>query len=78
MGDMNRDDPPDTEAAMKALLELFSDPRSRSPARFRYPIEGPTEVEQAFDAAMKEAFGPDESYERWVRRLRRLGLIGRR
>ena len=65
-----------TEAA-KAIRELFSVPRIRSQAHFRYPVDGPTEEEQAFDAAMKEAFGPDKKYERWVRRLRRLGLIGR-
>jgi hypothetical protein len=76
---MDRHDPPLTsESAIKGLLELFSDPRIRSRAHFRYPIDGPTVEEQAFDAAMKEAFGPDKKYERWVRRLRRLGLIGRR
>ena len=63
--------------AIKALGELFSDPRVRSYAHYRYRIDGPTESEQVVDAAFKEVFGPDKKYERWVRRLRLLGLITR-
>lgn len=69
------DSPPKTA---DALLELFSTSRSRSRAHLRYPMDGPNEVEQAFNAAMRETFGPDEDYERSVHRLRRLGLINGR
>jgi hypothetical protein len=55
---------------------LFSDPHLRHPQFFRYPVDGQqSELDQAFDAAMEEAFGPDEEYEGWVRRLHRLGLV---
>ena len=74
---VDQDDPATPDDAMKALAELFSSPRVRAHAHFRYRIDGPTEVEKAFDSAFKEVFGPDwdKEHKRWVRRLRRLGLI---
>jgi hypothetical protein len=81
MDPMDQRDPPTPNDAMKALAELFSSPRVRAHAHFRYRIDGPTEVEKAFDSACKEVFGrdwdkADKEHKRWVRRLRRLGLIG--
>ena len=78
---MPNTDQPDTSTrkdAIDALGELFSDPRIRSHAHFRYRIDGPTEAEKALDTVFKEALGPNwnKKHQRWVRRLRRLGLIG--
>jgi hypothetical protein len=55
-----------------------SDPRSRSHAHFRYRIEGPTETEEILDSVFKDVFGPNcnKEREKWIRRLRRFGLIG--
>jgi hypothetical protein len=74
---VDQHDPPAPNDAIKALAELFSSPRVRAHAHFRYRIGGPTEVEKAFDSACEEVFGHDcdKEYKRWVRRLRRLGLI---
>ncbi len=69
----------DADNAMRALVELFSDPKLKSKAHFRYPVDGRrSEAEQAVDAAIEAAFGPDKKREHWVRRLRRLGLVNDR
>jgi hypothetical protein len=66
----------EADAAMRALTELFSDPKLKSKSHFRYPVDGQrSEVDEAVDAAVEAAFGPNREYERWVRRLRRLGLV---
>ena len=60
----------------EALMEILS--RCRRHACFRYPIDGPDEIEQAFDDAIEKVFGPepaDSPYVQWVRKLRRNGLI---
>jgi hypothetical protein len=45
-----------TDAKGNALLEVLS--RCRSHACFRYPIDGPNEIEKAIDDAIEEVFGP--------------------
>jgi hypothetical protein len=63
---------PDLDAIARALSKLFSNPKLRSRAHFRYPVDGKlSEFERAFDAIG----GPNKKQERWVRRLRQLGLI---
>ena len=63
---------PDLDAITRALSGLFSSPKLRSRAHFRYPFDGKlSEFEQALDAIG----GPNKEQERWVRRLRRPGLI---
>jgi hypothetical protein len=60
--------------AMRALLKSL-----RAKAHFRYPINEPSATYQALNAAFEDIFGPDKpnsAQARWVRRLRRLGLIG--
>ena len=52
-----------------ALMELFS--CCRSHACFRYPIDGPNEIEKAID----DARPTDSPYSEWLRKLRRNGLI---
>ena len=45
---------------------------------FRYPIDGPNEIEKAIDDAIREVFGPeprDSPYSKWLDKLRRNGLI---
>jgi hypothetical protein len=76
MGDRDEHAPLTHEGAIKALGQLFSDPRIRGHAHFRYSLDGPTDVEKAFDEALKVAFGPrcNKKHEAWVKRLR--GLIG--
>jgi hypothetical protein len=70
---------PELDAAARALFELFSDSKLNSRRHFRYSVDGhPSELDQAFDAALNEHFGPNKKQERWVRRLRRLGLINDR
>jgi hypothetical protein len=46
-------------------------------ACFRYPIDGETQFDRAFRDALDELFPPkpDDAYHRWVRKLRRNGLI---
>jgi hypothetical protein len=77
---MDEQAPPSREAWVKALGELFSTPRIRDHAHFRYRIDEPTEADQAFDTIFESALGPNwnKKHQRWVRRLRRLGLIGPR
>ena len=74
---MDKPDNHVADAAFEALFELFSSPKVRSHAHFSCCTDGPTEFDKAFDSAMKEAFGPtaNRKKERWVKRLRRLGLI---
>jgi hypothetical protein len=75
-GEMDQDNPRSPEDPFEALAKLFSAPRMRNQAHFRHRIGGPTEAEKALDTAFEEAFGPNRKHARWVRRLRRLGLIG--
>ena len=70
---------PEADAAMRELVELFSDPAVVARASFRCSTEGPTEFDVLFEAIADEQFGydPNSEYKRWVRRLYRLGLIPR-
>jgi hypothetical protein len=64
---------------MKALTEMFSDPKFRSMARLCCPIDGPTKIEVMLQSIIDEVFGADHDskYKAWVRRLYRLGFISR-
>jgi hypothetical protein len=70
---------PAADAAMRQLVELFSDPNLPSKARFRCSIEGPTEFDLLFESIIDNQFGydPNSEYKNWVRRLYGLGLISR-
>src|SRR6516225_9245667 len=68
---------PEADAAMRGLIELFSDPKIRSTASFRCCTDGPTEFDALFESIMEEAFGDDSEYKQWVKRLHDLGLIPR-
>ena len=65
----------DPDEAFKALFQIFSDPKLRTQAHFRCPIDGPSDFDRAWNSAFEEAFGPNVEYNRWVGQLRRLGLI---
>ena len=78
------DEPPEeispaAEAAMRKLVELFSDPAIAAQARFRCSIEGPTEFDILFESIIDEQYGydPNSEYKQWVRRLYEIGLIPR-
>ena len=68
---------PAADAAMRKLVELFSDPAIAAQARFRCSTEGPTELDVLFESIIDEQYGydPNSEYKRWVRNLHRLGLI---
>jgi hypothetical protein len=68
---------PEADAAMRKLVELFSDPAMTARAHFRCSTEGPVEFEVLFESILDEQFGynPNCEYKRWVRSLYRLGLI---
>jgi hypothetical protein len=70
---------PEANAAMKKLVELFSDPSLPSKARFRCPLEGPDEFDVLFESILDDQFGhdPNSEYKQWVRRLYELGFIPR-
>jgi hypothetical protein len=70
---------PEADAAMKKLVELFSDPSLPSKARFRCPLEGPDEFDVLFESILDDQFGhdPNSEYKQWVRRLYCLGFISR-
>jgi hypothetical protein len=58
------------------LIETLFPPPSLK--LFRYPIDGPSEIEKAIDDAIKQVFGPeppDSPYSEWLRKLERNGLI---
>ena len=69
----------ETDEAMKALTQIFSDPKLRSRAHFRCSVEGPMESDVFFEKFLDEAFGhnPNSKYKCWVRRLYSLGLISK-
>jgi hypothetical protein len=70
---------PEADAAMRALKELFSDPKIRCTASFRCSTEGPTDIEVMFESILDDQFGydPNSEYKQWVRRLYKIGLIPR-
>ena len=70
---------PEADAAMKKLVELFSDPGLASQARLRCSVEGPDDFDLLFETIIDDQFGhdPNSEYKQWVRRLYRLGLIPR-
>jgi hypothetical protein len=70
---------PEADAAMKELVELFSDPNLPSKARFRCGVEGPDEFDLLFESIFDDQFGydPNSEYKCWVRHLYGLGLISR-
>lgn len=65
------------EEAFDALFELFSSPRVRRHAHLSCRTDGPTEFDLWFESALDRQFGPNPNskYKRWIRRLRRHGLI---
>jgi hypothetical protein len=70
---------PEADAAMKELVELFSDPNLPSKARFRCSTEGPSEFDLLFESILDDQFGydPNSEYKSWGRHLYCLGLISR-
>jgi hypothetical protein len=71
--------PSDPDEAMRALTELFSEPELRRSAHFRYPVDGRlNDFDRAIYDAVDKQFGPNTKRERWVQRLRRLGLVSDR
>jgi hypothetical protein len=67
---------PAADAAMRKLVELFSDPAVVARAHFRCSTEGPTDIDVMIESIIDEQFGYENSeYKQWVRRLYRLGLI---
>jgi len=67
---------PEADAAMRELVELFSDPSFPLRPRFRCGVEGPDEFDVMFESIMEEVFG-DSEYKQLVKRLHDLGLIPR-
>jgi hypothetical protein len=65
------------DEAFDALYKLFTSPEVRRRAHLSCCTDGPTEFDLMFESARDEAFGPDPNskYKRWIRRLRRHGLI---
>jgi hypothetical protein len=64
-------EPGDTAAVDNSIFD-------RARRCFRYPIDGPNEIEKAIDDAIEEIFGPtpaDSACSEWLRKLRRNGLI---
>jgi hypothetical protein len=65
---------PEAVAAMREVMDSI-----RSRAHFRYPVDGVwSEIESILHTALDEIFGPDSpnsAQNRWIRKLRRLGLI---
>ena len=68
---------PAADAAMRKLVELFSDPAVVAGAHFRCSTEGPTDIDVMIESIIDEQFGYDENseYKQWGRCLYRLGLI---
>jgi hypothetical protein len=68
---------PAADAAMRELVELFSDPAIAAQARFSCSTEGPGEIEVLCESILDDQFGynPNSEYKNWVRRLYGLGLI---
>lgn len=66
-----------SDEAFNALFEIFSSPRVRRPAHLRCRTDGPTKFDLLFESILDEHFGPNPNskYKRWIRRLRRHGLI---
>ena len=70
---------PAADAAMRKLVELFSDPAIAAQARFRCSTEGPDDIDVLFESILDDQFGYDSNseYKCWVRHLYGLGLISR-
>jgi hypothetical protein len=70
---------PEADAAMRDLVELFSDPVVVSQARLRCSTEGPDEIDVLCESILDDQFGydPNSKYKSWVRHLYDLGLISR-
>jgi hypothetical protein len=66
-----------TDEDRKTMREIMDGIRSH--AHFRYPVDGNwSDLDKIFQTALDEMFGPDSpnsAHNRWVRRLRRHGLI---
>jgi hypothetical protein len=65
------------DEAFDALFELFSSPRVRRHAYLSCRTDGPTEFDLLYESILDKQFGPNPNsrYKRWIRRLRREGLI---
>jgi hypothetical protein len=70
---------PEADAAMRDLVELFSDPVVVSQARHRCSTDGPDEFDVLFESILDDQFGyePNSKYKSWVKHLYDLGLISR-
>ena len=66
-----------SDEAFDALFKLFSSPEVRRHAHLSCRTDGPTEFDLLFESILDEQFGPNPNskYKRWIRRLRRHGLI---
>ena len=66
-----------SDEAFNALFEIFSSPRVHRRAYPSCRTDGPTEFDLWFESIWDEQFGPNPNskYKRWIRRLRRHGLI---
>ena len=73
---MTDDDPLVDRLRRMADAERALPPRALR--HFRYPIDGPNEIEKAINEAIEKVFGSERwesPYSEWLRKLRRNGLI---
>jgi hypothetical protein len=54
---------PEADAAMKKLVELFSDPSLPSKAQLRCSVEGPDDLDVLFESIIDDQFGHDPNSE---------------
>jgi hypothetical protein len=75
-GEDHKDPQMPSDEDRRAMREFVNGLR---PGRhFRHPIDEPSDFDKAFNSTLDEIFGPESpnsAHSRWVRRLRRLGLI---
>jgi hypothetical protein len=66
-----------TDEDRRTMREIMAGIHSH--AHFRYPVDGQwSEFDKVFQTTLDEIFGlesPNSAQNRWVRKLRRLGLI---
>jgi hypothetical protein len=66
--------PPEVDAALEKLKELFSDPAMATRASLRCSTEGPTDDEVMIESICGEE---NSEYRQWIKRLYELGFIPR-
>jgi hypothetical protein len=62
------------DEAWDALFKIFSSPSANRYAHLSCRTDGPTEYDLLFDSIF-DGPNPKSKYKRWIRRLRRHGLI---